>query len=226
MTHETPRFGRVRSVNVGVLVDNPAKSNTTAIDKQPVPGAVWARDPATPKGESGLVGDSIGDKKHHGGTSQAVYAYAREDLDRWEAELGRPLPDGMFGENLTTVDVDPNGALIGERWQVGEELLLEVTAPRIPCRTFAQRMGIEGWARRFTEAGRPGAYLKVVHPGPVRAGDQIQVVDKPAHQIDISTVLFALTIKPQLLDVLAAAGDQLHDDLRREVRERLEKTQV
>ena len=207
----------VKSVNVGSLVTNAAKNNETAIDKRAVGGAVWVRAPGPTKGDSGLEGDAIGDKEHHGGNDQAVYAFAREDLDCWEAELGRALTDGSFGENLTTVGVDPNQALIGERWQVGAQLLLQVTSPRIPCKTFASRMGERGWARRFTEAGRPGAYLRVVHPGPVSAGDAITIARRPSHGVDITTALYALTIRPRLLPELLAAGDDLPDEIRESI---------
>ena len=95
----------------------------------------------------GLVGDRVYDVNHHGGPDQAVYAYAREDLDRWEAELGRPLANGNFGENLTTADLDVNGALIGERWRIGPDVVLEVSCPRIPCATF-QAAGACGWIKR------------------------------------------------------------------------------
>ena len=90
----------------------------TGIDKQPVPGPVRVAAPG-PKGigGSGLAGDAVCHKRHHGGDDQAVYAVAREDLDDWERELGRTLPAGSFGENLTTQGVDVSGALIGERWR-------------------------------------------------------------------------------------------------------------
>ncbi|MGH9107384.1 MAG: MOSC domain-containing protein [Acidimicrobiales bacterium] len=204
----------MRSVNVGPLVANPAKGNSTAIDKRPVGRPVWVRAPGTAKGRSGLEGDAIGDKKNHGGDDQAVYVFAREDLDRWETVLARSLPDGSFGENLTTAGIDPNQALIGERWQVGGSLLLQVTSPRIPCRTFAAWMALEGWARRFTESGRPGAYLKVLEPGPVCAGDPITVVGRPDHDVDVTTTFLAFTIKPWLLGDLLAAGDDLPDEMR------------
>ena len=207
----------VKSVNIGALAPNPAKDNMTAIAKRPAEGAVWARAPGALKGRSGLDGDAIGDHEHHGGNDQAVYAFGREDLDRWEVELGRTLPDGSFGENLTTLGIDPNRALIGERWQVGAELLLQVTSPRLPCRTFAAKMAEPGWARRFTESGRPGAYLKVLRPGPVRAGDAITVVRRPAHGVDITTALYALTIEPKLLGDLLAAGDDLSVEMRESI---------
>ena len=105
--------------------------------------------------------------KHHGGADQAVYAYAREDLDVWAAKLRRPLPNGIFGENLTTIGIDVNGALIGERWLIGRSLLLEVSCPRIPCTTFQGWLGEPGWLKRFMRArvsrSRP---TRSASPGP------------------------------------------------------------
>jgi MOSC domain-containing protein YiiM len=213
--------GRVRSVNVGALVDNPAKGNFTAIGKRPVGGAVWVSSPRVLRGESGLDGDAIGDSRHHGGTDQAVYALAREELDYWETELGRELPDGSFGENLTLSGADPDGALLGERWRIGAELVLAVTGPRIPCATFTRTMGTAGWAKRFNERGRPGAYLRVVAPGHVGAGDQVELVYRPSHRVSISMALHAFTIEPRLLPLLLEAGDDMSELMRREVENRL-----
>jgi len=213
----------VKSVNVGSLVPGSAKGPPTAINKLPVEGAVWVRGPATAKGASGVEGDSVGDREHHGGTEQAVYAFAREDLDYWQAELSRELPDGMFGENLTTVGIDPSLAPIGERWQVGRDLVLQVTGPRIPCKNFTARMGEPGWARRFTETGRPGAYLKVLEAGQISAGDPITILHTPSHGVDVQLALFALTIKPELLLELLAAGDDLEKGLRAEIEKKLQR---
>lgn len=160
------------SVNLGraTAVDcSDAEGGMTGIGKRPVPGPVRVSAPgpkATGRG-SGLAGDAVCDRRHHGGDHQAVYAYAREDLDWWEAELGRALPPGLFGENLTTTGVDLSGAVLGERWRVGPELVLEVSSTRIPCRTFQGVLGEPGWVRRFTRECRPGAYLRVVREGPV-----------------------------------------------------------
>jgi MOSC domain-containing protein YiiM len=215
----------VRAVNVGKLVPNPAKGGDTAIVKSPTEGPVLVRAPGPVRGESGLEGDFIGDKENHGGDEQAVYAFAREDLDRWEAELGFVLPDGAFGENLTTFGADPNEAQIGEHWRVGPEVLLEVTSPRMPCKTFAARMGVVGWARRFSESGRPGAYFRVLQSGLVRSGDPISVVRRPGHGVTVSMALFAFTIKPQTLGDLLAAGEDLPPGLRHEINTRLESQQ-
>jgi MOSC domain-containing protein YiiM len=154
-------MGLLLSVNVGAAQPNPYKSaRSTGIDKLPIAGAVQVRDPGprTTGLGSGLVGDFIGDTAHHGGSDQAVYAFAREDLDDWEVRLGRELTNGFFGENLTTSGVDVSGARIGERWQVGgDQVVLQVTSPRIPCSTFRGWVGEAGWLKVFTEVGRPGA---------------------------------------------------------------------
>lgn len=208
----------VLSVNVGV-VGPTAHSDVrvTGIDKRPVTEAVMVREPG-PRGVggSGVVGDPICDLRHHGGSDQAVYAYAREDLDFWEGELGRPLRCGAFGENLTTADLDVTGALIGERWQVGDGCVLEVTSPRIPCRTFAGWLAEQRWVRRFTEQRRPGAYLRVVSPGLVRAGDAIRVAARPPHHVSIGFMFRAMTTEKHLFPELTAAGEALPLLLRRE----------
>lgn len=197
--------GRVLSVNVGRERPITAKGGTTGIDKRPVDGPVAVRAPG-PKlagrtGASGLAGDHISDTAHHGGDDQAVYAYAREDLDAWGRELGRELPGGTFGENLTTVGVDVNGAVVGEVWEVGTALL-QVSAPRIPCVTFAVWLGERRWVPRFTEVRTPGAYLRVLRDGHVAAGDAVRVLSRPAHGVDVRTVFAATTTAPELLPLL------------------------
>ncbi len=206
----------VLSVNVGIAVaSRHTDTGITGIDKRPSAEPVEIRDPGAGTGRSGLAGDAIGDPRSHGGTDQAVYAYAREDLDVWQAELGRPLPGGAFGENLTTRGLDVNGALVGERWKVGEQCVLEVTSPRIPCRTFAGWLEDQLWVRRFTERGAPGAYLRVIVPGRVRGGDPITVIHRPLHDVTIAMMLRALTTEKVEETRLVAAGDALPERLRR-----------
>lgn len=199
----------VQSVNIGsAQPTNHSAVRVTGIDKRPVDGPVEVRAPGSKRHGlgSGLVGDAICDRRHHGGDDQAVYAYAREDLDAWAAALGRALGNGCFGENLTTSGIDLTAAPIGERWRIGSRLLLEVSTPRIPCRTFAGWLAEHGWIRRFTREVRPGAYLRVVEPGPVHAGDAIDVIDRPAHDVTIGVVFRALTREPLLLERVLAAG--------------------
>lgn len=152
----------------------------TAIDKRPVDGAVEV-------GPLGLDGDRVCDLQNHGGEEQAVYAYADEDAAWWAAELGRNIPPGLFGENLRTSGIDVCGAEIGERWRIGgpEGALLQVTAPRIPCATFARRMDVPHWVKRFSDRGACGAYLRVVEPGPVAMSDPIVVESRPGHGVTV-----------------------------------------
>ncbi|MEU9555160.1 MOSC domain-containing protein [Streptomyces fumanus] len=202
------------SVNLGrpeavPYTDHP--QGVTGIDKRPVEGPVRVAAPG-PKGTggSGLAGDAVCDRRHHGGDDQAVYAVAREDLDDWERELGRPLRDGAFGENLTTRGLDVSGALIGERWRVGADVVLEVTSGRIPCLTFQGHLGEKQWVRRFTRKGAPGAYFRVIEPGEVRAGDPVEIVHRPGHGVTVALQFRALTTERELLPELLAAADALH----------------
>ena len=207
--------GRVVSVNLARVQPNPDKRRAamTGIEKVPTTASVLVRAPGTKRDGlgSGLVGDVVGNHRHHGGDTQAVYAYAREDLDHWESVLGRPLASGLFGENLTTTGVDVNGAVIGERWRIGETLELAVTFPRIPCGTFRAWIAERGWLRTFTRAAIPGTYLRVLTPGQVRAGDPVSVVHRPAHGVSVAQVFRATTLEPELLPSILAADDLVEE---------------
>ncbi|MEU3519275.1 MOSC domain-containing protein [Streptomyces sp. NPDC006654] len=185
----------------------------TGIDKRPVDGPVRVAAPG-PKGVagSGLAGDAVCELRHHGGDDQAVYAFAREDLDDWARELGRTLGNGCFGENLTTAGLNVSGALIGERWRIGSEVVLEVTSGRVPCRTFQGHLGERGWVKRFTRKGATGAYLRVIEPGEIRAGDPIEIVHLPDHGVTAAMEFRATTTERELLPRLLAAGAALHPE--------------
>lgn len=154
-----------------------AEVGRTAIDKRPV-------NEPTPVSENGIAGDSQANRAAHGGRDQAVYSYAREDLDMWQERLGRSLDDGVFGENLTTAGLDVSMALIGERWRIGSAVF-EVTLPRTPCGVFQAWLQESGWVKRFTEEARTGAYLRVLTEGTIAAGDGITVEYRPDHGITV-----------------------------------------
>ena len=174
--------GRVLSVNVGRAreFEFNGRHVQSAIWKSPVVGRVAARG-------VNLEGDDQADRKAHGGPDKAVYAYAVEDARWWEREVGRSLEPGQFGENLTTEGMEVNEALVGERWQVGTSVL-EVSEPRVPCWRLGVRMEDRSFVRHFTEALRPGAYLRIVVEGLVGAGDAIWVVERPDHGVSIRDV--------------------------------------
>jgi MOSC domain-containing protein YiiM len=206
----------VQSVNLAPApVRLPGRALLSGIHKRPVEGSVDVFAPGRKGiGAGGLTGDTVYDLRHHGGDDQAVYAYGREDLDWWQVELGRELGNGSFGENLTTTGIDITAALIGERWLVGASLLLQVTVPRVPCASFQAALGEKRWVRRFAERGVTGTYLRVLTPGPVRAGDRIQVVERPDHRISNGMAFRAISVEPELLDLMADVPD-LPAELRR-----------
>jgi MOSC domain-containing protein YiiM len=172
--------GRIASVSRGRVADAEwaGELKRTAIDKCPAAGPVRV-------GRLGLDGDEQADTANHGGPEQAVYVYAREDLDWWAGQVGRDLRDGFFGENITTDGVDVSGALIGERWRLGGAVV-QVTACRIPCAVFRNWTGETGWVKRFAQAGRPGAYLRVLEEGDVSSGDPVTVLGRPEISVTVA----------------------------------------
>ncbi|MEJ7834448.1 MAG: MOSC domain-containing protein [Nocardioides sp.] len=196
----------VRSVNVGMPREVTwAGIGRTSIDKHPVGGPVQVDT-------LGLDGDQISDTQHHGGIDQAVYAFAREDLDRWTEVLGEEIVDGQFGENLTTSGIDVNESEIGERWRIGggDGVILEVASVRTPCHDFKVWMGRCGydntaWVKRFAAEGRPGPYLRVLSPGTITAGDELSVIHRPGHGVTVTMMFRALhtdrSLLPELLKV-------------------------
>ncbi|TRW45435.1 MOSC domain-containing protein [Georgenia yuyongxinii] len=164
---------------VGTLHDDAGTVGVTAIDKRPVDGAVQV-------GTYGLRGDVQADRKHHGGPEKALYAIDQAEADHWAAELGTPVTPGRFGENLRLAGLAVDDAEIGERWRIGDVVEVEVTGPRTPCATFGRWLRQESWVRRYTERGRPGAYLRVLAGGPVRAGDAVTVTHRPGHGVTVA----------------------------------------
>ena len=129
------------------------------------------------------------------------------------------MSSGCFGENLTTTGIDIGAAVVGERWAVGRAVVLEVSDPRIPCRTFAGFLGEQNWIRRFTERAQPGTYLRVIRPGEVAPGDPITVVSRPDHTVTVATAFRALTTRPDLLPALVGV-DGLSPEAKRTVSRR------
>jgi len=177
---------RVLSINITSVVHQgewTGSEGRTGIDKRSVTGPIEFKN-------NGVAGDRVIDTNVHGGYEQAVYAYAREDAQWWEKEIGEEIPAGRFGENLTTEGIDVNAALIGERWKIGS-VILEVSQPRIPCRVFAGFWKRATLIKDFTKAARPGTYFRIIQEGSAQAGDSIEVIFKPEHSITISDLFAA-----------------------------------
>jgi MOSC domain-containing protein YiiM len=177
--------GSVLSVNVAQMrrIQRQGELVWTGIWKHPVAGPVAVRG-------VNVEGDDQGDRSVHGGPDKAVYAYAREDIDWWQRELGRELPDGVFGENLTLRGIDPARALVGERWRIGS-VLLEVSEPRFPCWKLGVRFGDPLMLKRFAQARRSGTYLRIVEEGTLAAGDRVEPVSRPAHDLTVADFVHA-----------------------------------
>jgi MOSC domain-containing protein YiiM len=80
-----------------------------------------------------------------------------------------------------------------------------VSCARIPCGTFQGWLERDGWIRRFTRAARPGAYLRVIEPGDIRAEDPVEIVHRPDHDVTVALVFRAMTLEPDLLPRLLRA---------------------
>ena len=195
-------MAHIVSVNVGrpvPLTMRRGRMVRSAIGKAPVAGRVRVAG-------INVEGDEQGDRRVHGGPDKAVYSYAAEDAAWWAEELGREIPPGMFGENLTVGGLDVSGAVIGERWRAGT-VELEVCQPRIPCFKLAARFGEPLMVKRFAQAGRPGAYLRIVTPGELAASDAIEVLSRPGHGVTIALVSAAILLDEDLLGTAAAAPE-------------------
>ncbi len=197
---------RIVSVNVGKPRQISARRGRpmmSAIAKHPVDGRVRVEG-------VNLAGDAQADLRVHGGPEKAVYAYAREDSDWWATELRREIVDGMLGENLTTVGLDVSGAVIGERWLLGS-VVLEVCQPRLPCSKLGLRFGDLKMVKRFGEASRPGAYLRIITEGELQTGDDITVLSRPDHGITVANVADAILVDDSLMAHVATAPELAQD---------------
>ncbi|HWT59096.1 MAG TPA: MOSC domain-containing protein [Rhizobium sp.] len=178
------RIGRPMKI-LALCIGNPqrlaGKSYKTGIFKHAVNGAVMID-------AEGLVGDAICNRKHHGGVDQAVYIEGSLTLDWWSSELGRPYEPGTFGENMVISDLDNRAVSVGDRFISGD-LVLEVSACRIPCATFAARMNDPQFVKRYTIAARPGIYCRVVTGGVAEAGTPVEYQRFPGERLTMPELM-------------------------------------
>lgn len=157
---------RLRAVCIGHPETLPGKRCKTGINKHPVVGAF-------PLGVEGLEGDAVCDRRYHGGPDQAIYVEGSISLKRWSEDLARPIADGEFGENLVIDGLDNETIAVGDRLVIGN-VILEATAPRMPCATFATKMGDPQFVKRYRKAERPGFYCRVIAAGELEVGMRVE----------------------------------------------------
>ena len=170
---------KLTSINIGKEQTQQRKDfiETTGIYKMPVNEPVKIKS-------LGIDGDAICDVKSHGGVDQALYIYGGADYAWWSNELGKEPAPGTFGDNLTISDLESAQFNVGDYLHIGE-VTLQVTAPRIPCNTFATRMGDPQWVKKFRAAERPGLYVRIIKEGVIQAGNEVRVEKYAGETISI-----------------------------------------
>jgi len=152
----------------------------------------------------GLVGDEQADRSVHGGIDKAIHHYPADHYDWWRGHLGdAPLLDapGAFGENISTTGLDENSVFLGDRFRLGSALV-EVTQARQPCWKLDHRFGAKGVMAAVVQTRRSGWYYRVLEPGTVRAGDDLELVERPWPDWPLAS-LFGLLIGGEAKDRLA-----------------------
>ncbi|MBS0259981.1 MAG: MOSC domain-containing protein [Proteobacteria bacterium] len=172
---------KIRAVCRGEAKSLPGKTAKTGIFKHAVQGPVMVD-------AEGIVSDAVCNRKHHGGPDQAIYVMGSVDLDFWSRTLGFVVKPGFFGENLVLEGVDSAKLHVGDRFSASE-VVLEVTAARIPCATLSARIGDPDFAPRFRQAGQPGFYCRVLKGGMLAAGEDIAFAPYQGTKLPIPTIL-------------------------------------
>jgi len=173
----------LRALCIGHPETLPGKRYRTGINKHPVDGSLAL-------GVEGLEGDAVCDRRYHGGVDQAVYVEGALSLAKWSRDLGRPIDAGEFGENLVIEGIDNEQIAVGDRLYIGD-IVLEVTAPRMPCATFAAKMNDPQFVKRYRNAERPGFYCRVLEAGSIEAGMRVVLEAYDGHRITMPQMMRA-----------------------------------
>lgn len=197
---------KILAVCLGAPETLPGRKAKTGINKHAVNATVMID-------EEGLLGDAICNREHHGGRDQAVYVEGSRTLEWWAKELGRPLEPGAFGENLIIEGLDNCAVAVGDKFIAGD-LVLEVTSARIPCATFAAKMGDPKFVKRYMQAGRPGIYCRVLHASTVRAGAAVTYIPYAGSRVTMPELMAMLDRSPSREDRTRCLTTPIHHRLR------------
>jgi MOSC domain-containing protein YiiM len=159
------------------------KEVRTGIFKLPVAGPVMVR-------RLNIDGDEQGDLTVHGGVDKAVYCYPSEHYPPWQHELGRELPYGTFGENLTVTDLLEHDLHLEDVLELGDAVL-QVSQPRFPCFKLGIKIGDQRFVQRFQQSGRSGFYCRVLQEGVIEPGQPIKLTERDESQPTIAGVVAA-----------------------------------
>ena len=171
---------QVLSVNISnpQTINWRGKKVQTGIFKNPVDKPIFL-------GKNEVKGDTISDRKVHGGEYKACYLFSAEHYEYWKNLY--PNLDwnyGMFGENLTLSGFSENKVCIGDIFVIGEAVV-QITQPREPCYKFGVKFGAQKVLKQFIKYGYPGTYVRILNEGFVSKGDSIILREKSSSKITI-----------------------------------------
>jgi MOSC domain-containing protein YiiM len=194
---------KIVSTNIGRIreVDWNGRKITTGIFKEPVEGPLHL-------GKSGVNKDEVADQKHHGGSDKACYLYAQDHYAYWQERFPEAVWNwGIFGENLTVSGLDEGKINIGDKYQLGSALV-QVSQPRLPCYKLGIRFGTGKVVKQFLESPYPGVYLRVLEEGQVKAGDQMELVERNEDGMTVREVYSLFSANKQNAEMKAMACEQ------------------
>ncbi len=124
----------------------------------------------------GIVGDDWAHPKYHGGPNQALLLIGAEVLAEL-TEMGFAVGPGSLGENVTTEGLDYRELSSKQRLSLGEEVKIELTKLREPCRTLDVYNNAKAGRiqKPLKLEGRGGWYARVLTGGALRKGDRISL---------------------------------------------------
>ncbi|MER3316768.1 MAG: MOSC domain-containing protein [Allomuricauda sp.] len=158
-----------------------------------------------------VQGDSVVDRKYHGGTFKACYLFSANKYSYWKVKYPHLDWDwGMFGENLTIEGLDESQIRIGSTYKLGTALV-QITQPREPCYKLGIRFGNQDILKQFKDHGFPGTYLRILEPGLVSVGDSMELVEESKSTLTVQqfyNLLFS-KIKDQGVLELAIKNEAL-----------------
>lgn len=155
----------------------------SAIVKQPVSNAIEL-------GEFGLAGNKVADVVHHGGRDKAVHLYPMEHYAYWQEKypdsevLKKP---GAFGENFSCTGMTEDDLCLGDIFRVGQAII-QCSHGRSPCWKLNHRLGKSDVLRTVIKTTKSGSYFRVLETGLVKAGDEIEQIERPFPKWPISQV--------------------------------------